>query len=69
MLAEPNQMVKRLEAFIAEQGRYKAVKVENLIRMSGGVSHEIWAFDAILDGGSDGTAKSWCCGSIPPRSR
>lgn len=57
MIAEPNKMVERLEAFIAERGRYKAVKVENLTRMSGGVSHEIWSFDAFLDGGSDGAPK------------
>lgn len=50
-------MVNRLEAFIAEQGRYKAVKVENLSRMSGGVSHEIWQFDALLDTGADRTAR------------
>jgi aminoglycoside phosphotransferase (APT) family kinase protein len=49
MLVAPEQMVSRLEAFIAEQGRYATVKVENLTRVSGGVSHEIWAFEATLD--------------------
>ena len=54
---EPNQMVRSLEAFIAEQGRYKTVEVETLRRMSGGVSHEIWAVDALLDDGSNRTAR------------
>lgn len=57
MLAEPNQMVERLQAFIAEQGRYKAVRLGNLKRLSGGVSHEIWAFDTLLDNGSIGTPR------------
>jgi hypothetical protein len=51
MLVPPEQMIGRLEDFIAAQGRYAVVKAQNLRRLSGGVSNEIWAFDALLDNG------------------
>lgn len=51
MLVPPEQMIGQLEDFIAAQGRYPVVKAENLRRLSGGVSNEMWAFDALLDNG------------------
>lgn len=50
MLVEPQKMVGVLERFIRAQGDYAEVKLENLAPMSGGVSHEMWSFDATLDG-------------------
>ncbi len=44
-------MIAALEGFVRIQGDYADVRIENLVPMSGGVSHEMWSFDATLNGG------------------
>ncbi len=46
---EPNEIAERLRAFIREQGRFSKVKIENLSKMPGGASREIWSFDAVME--------------------
>lgn len=53
MLLEFDKMVSALERFIRAQGSYADAKVENLAPMSGGVSHEMWAFDATMENGGE----------------
>ncbi len=53
---ESNQMAERVKAFIIEQGRFKNVEVENLARMPGGTSRDIWSFDAAMTG-AEGTSR------------
>lgn len=43
---EIGEMKERLCAFIREQGRFSQVEIDNLRRMPGGASREIWSFDA-----------------------
>ncbi len=50
MSLEPEKKIAVLESFIAKQGAYADVRLENFARMSGGVSHEMWSFDATLGG-------------------
>lgn len=51
---EPTEMAERLAAFIRDQGRFANVRIENLKRMPGGASREIWSFDAaIRNGGAE----------------
>jgi|YelNatPaOPRAMG01_1025707.scaffolds.fasta_scaffold00970_9 aminoglycoside phosphotransferase (APT) family kinase protein len=45
---EASEMTERLGGFIRRQGRFSEVKIENLRRMPGGASREIWSFDAIM---------------------
>ncbi len=46
---EPEQLRERLSAFIAEQGGFASVKIENLKPMAGGASREILSFDAVME--------------------
>jgi aminoglycoside phosphotransferase (APT) family kinase protein len=46
---EPREMAERLAAFICDQGGFVGVKVENLRRMPGGASREMWSFDAAIE--------------------
>ncbi len=41
-------MAERLAAFIRDQGGFDDVKIEDLRRMPGGASREIWSFDAAI---------------------
>jgi aminoglycoside phosphotransferase (APT) family kinase protein len=47
--ANASEIAERLAAFIREQGRFARVSIENLRKMPGGASREIWSFDAILE--------------------
>jgi aminoglycoside phosphotransferase (APT) family kinase protein len=42
---EPDEMVRRLTAFIRAEGRFDSVAIENFRKMPGGASREIWSFD------------------------
>ncbi len=53
---EAAEIAERLRGFIREQGGYKEVKVENLYKMPGGASREIWSFDCLTEG-ADGSRK------------
>jgi aminoglycoside phosphotransferase (APT) family kinase protein len=44
------ELTERLRAFIREQGDFAAVKIENLHKMPGGASREIWSFDCTMQG-------------------
>lgn len=46
---EPKEMTERLAAFIRDQGHFSKVSIENLGKMAGGASREIWSFDAALE--------------------
>ena len=46
---EPNEMAERLAAFIREQTGAASVTIDNLKRMPGGASREIWSFDAAIN--------------------
>jgi aminoglycoside phosphotransferase (APT) family kinase protein len=48
---EPKEMAERLADFIARQGSFASVKIENLKRMPGGASRETWSFDATIETG------------------
>ncbi len=50
---EPSKIAERLRDFIREQGRFDRVAIENLRRMPGGASREIWSFDATLERGGE----------------
>jgi aminoglycoside phosphotransferase (APT) family kinase protein len=52
----PAEIAERLREFIREQGHFDRVAIENLRRMPGGASREIWSFDAALEGG--GTSRT-----------
>lgn len=45
---EHQEIAERLKAFIGQQGGFDAVEIEDLRRMAGGASREIWSFDASL---------------------
>ncbi|SRR6266446_3074008 len=45
---KPDEMIERLTRYIAAEGSFSEVKIENLRRMPGGASREIWSFDAEL---------------------
>jgi aminoglycoside phosphotransferase (APT) family kinase protein len=45
---QADEMKPRLAAFIREQGRFDDVAIDNLSRMPGGASREIWSFDATM---------------------
>ncbi len=53
MQMEQREMVERLARFIGEQGGFDKVEIENLRRMAGGASREIWSFDATLKKGAE----------------
>ncbi|HVA81430.1 MAG TPA: phosphotransferase family protein [Candidatus Binataceae bacterium] len=46
---EKQEMTERLARYIGEQGGFAKVAIENLYRMAGGASREIWSFDAVLE--------------------
>jgi aminoglycoside phosphotransferase (APT) family kinase protein len=46
-------MKERLVRFIREQGGFDRVAIDNLRRMPGGASREIWSFDAEMDKGGE----------------
>jgi len=46
---EPKEIRERLSGFIAEQGGFALVTIENLKRMAGGAVREIWSFDAVTE--------------------
>jgi aminoglycoside phosphotransferase (APT) family kinase protein len=46
---ELEQIRERLSGFIAEQGGFTSVKIENLKPMAGGASRQILSFDAVLE--------------------
>jgi len=48
---EPPEIARRLEEFIRADGGYDRVAIEDLRRMAGGASREIWSFDAELTRG------------------
>ncbi|MGO9603044.1 MAG: phosphotransferase family protein [Candidatus Binataceae bacterium] len=43
------ELTERLARFIAGDGGFATVKMENLRRMPGGASREIWSFDAAIE--------------------
>jgi aminoglycoside phosphotransferase (APT) family kinase protein len=47
------EMKERLVRFIREQGGFDRVAIDNLRRMPGGASREIWSFDAEMDKGGE----------------
>ena len=55
---EPNEMTRRLTDFIRAEGNFKRVAIENLRRMPGGASREIWSFDCTtIDDDRDGAER------------
>jgi aminoglycoside phosphotransferase (APT) family kinase protein len=46
---EVGEMTERLRGFIRREGRFSEVRIENLRRMPGGASREIWSFDATME--------------------
>ncbi|HEY6419515.1 MAG TPA: phosphotransferase family protein [Candidatus Binataceae bacterium] len=54
---EPIEIERRLADFIRIQGPFESVAIENLRRMPGGASREIWSFDARLDGHDGGQTR------------
>jgi len=52
---DTNEMTSRLARFIASESGSAGVKIENLRRMPGGASREIWSFDAVMD--QDGSTR------------
>jgi aminoglycoside phosphotransferase (APT) family kinase protein len=48
---DSQEISDRLVRFIREQGGFDRVAIENLRRMPGGASREIWSFDAEMDKG------------------
>ncbi len=66
---EPHQMIERVKAFIAEQGRFKKVELENFKRMPGGTSREIWSFDALMTGAESTSRRSLVLRLDPAGSR
>jgi aminoglycoside phosphotransferase (APT) family kinase protein len=46
---EPDQMARLLTDFIRDQGSFKSVALENLRKMPGGASREIWSFDCAME--------------------
>lgn len=46
----PDELRQRLERFIARESGAAAVRVENLRKLPGGASREIWSFDAEVGG-------------------
>ncbi|HTY56828.1 MAG TPA: hypothetical protein VMB26_16605, partial [Candidatus Binataceae bacterium] len=46
---ELEEMRERLRSFIAEQGGFDRVEIENLKPMAGGASRQILSFDAVLE--------------------
>jgi aminoglycoside phosphotransferase (APT) family kinase protein len=52
------EMKERLVEFIREQGGFDKVAIENLRRMPGGASREIWSFDAEMDKGGENSRRA-----------
>lgn len=50
---EPGEMVRRLTGFIRTEGRFDSVAIENLRRMPGGASREIWSFECAMERGGE----------------
>lgn len=50
---EPGEMVRRLTGFIRAAGPFDNVVIENLRRMPGGASREIWSFDCAMERGGE----------------
>lgn len=46
----PEELSERLAAFLARRTGVSSVRIENLRRLTGGASREIWSFDAALEG-------------------
>src|SRR5260370_8134938 len=49
MIRDPAELSESLSRFISREGRFSKVSIENLRRMPGGASREIWSFDATLE--------------------
>jgi len=50
---EPGEMVRRLTDFIRSEGGFDSVAIENLRRMPGGASREIWSFECAMERGGE----------------
>ena len=50
---EPGEMVRRLTGFIRSEGRFDSVTIENLRKMPGGASREIWSFECAMERGGE----------------
>jgi aminoglycoside phosphotransferase (APT) family kinase protein len=55
---EVPEITERLTRFIREQGGFDRVTIENLRRMPGGASREIWSFDAEMAAGGKTTRRA-----------
>lgn len=55
---EPLEIARRLEQFIRKEGGFTSVAIENLGRMPGGASREIWSFDAAMDRAGERTRRA-----------
>ena len=55
---EPAEMVQRLIGFIRTEGRFDNVAIDNLRKMPGGASREIWSFDCAMERGSEATRRA-----------
>lgn len=66
---EPNEMIDRVKAFIAERGQFTRVEIENFKRMPGGTSREIWSFDAVMTGAKGTSRRSLVIRLDPAGSR
>jgi aminoglycoside phosphotransferase (APT) family kinase protein len=51
---DAKEIAEPLAAFIRAEGKFKSVAIENLRKMPGGASREIWSFDATME--HDGAA-------------
>src|ERR1700683_2268215 len=50
---EPGELVERLRGFIRAEGRFDSVAIDNLRKMPGGASREIWSFDCAMERGGE----------------
>jgi aminoglycoside phosphotransferase (APT) family kinase protein len=55
---EPGELVERLRGFIRAEGRFDSVAIDNLRKMPGGASREIWSFDCAMERGGETTRRA-----------
>ena len=55
---EPGEMAQRLIGFIRAEGRFDSVAIDNLRKMPGGASREIWSFDCAMERGGETTRRA-----------
>jgi len=66
---DAKEIAERLSAFIRAEGKFKSVTIENLRRMPGGASREIWSFDATMERDGVATERAMVLRRDPGASR